>query len=556
MNKSYFGLPSPDEIQIFDNLSVSVVRHESVKKPVIKNKLENKKEIIEKSQNEDGSINLTEYKQNITDFLEIKHPIDDIYYKINLTEIKPLYEYEDEEGNLKLNKHSLRDVAIEVFKPLYVNETLYIYSKGVYKEVKIKYLKSILRQMVSQTLNTSYHIDETIRLIIEDLRVNYDLNAYSNILNKHSLFLLNCKNGMVELSENGAILKKHSPDYYSTIQINAKYDEEAECPVFKKFLDRVVPDKNTQKVLQEIVGYSLTRMTYNKKMIFILTGEGDSGKSTFLNNTIEALLPETAKAAVPLQDLQKRFDMALLHNKVANIYADLETEALKDIGKIKTATGGGDKSKLERKGKDAFFDTLYAKMIFSCNTLPRNYSADKSDAFYNRIMIIPFNQVIPEHEKDPLLDEKLKKEIDGIFKWAIEGLIRFIAAGFKFSHSHEIEDKVNEYKKDNNPLLQFIDQYCTITNDEKDYIIRTKFQERYEKWCKEELNVEAVGPRTVKDFLNLKFNVEIKKKDDKTQKIGNGYARKDAYVGIKFKDELLLSDNAEDIWIKISEQYS
>ncbi len=38
----------------------------------------------------------------LTEFLEIKHPVDDIYYKINITEIKPLYECKDQEGNLNL----------------------------------------------------------------------------------------------------------------------------------------------------------------------------------------------------------------------------------------------------------------------------------------------------------------------------------------------------------------------------------------------------------------------------------------------------------------------
>ena len=130
----------------------------------------------------------------LTEFLEIKHPVDDIYYKINITEIKPLYEYKDQEGNLKLNKHVFRDVAIKIFKPLYVNETLYIYSKGVYKEVKIKYLKSILRQMVSHTLNTSYHIDKggykLMTVVLKNIYLNWtekELPQYERTKHVHGL---------------------------------------------------------------------------------------------------------------------------------------------------------------------------------------------------------------------------------------------------------------------------------------------------------------------------------------------------------------------------------
>ena len=75
-----------------------------------------------------------------------------------------------------------------------------------------------------------------------------------------------------------------------------------------------------------------------------------------------------------------------------------------------------------------------AKMIFSTNNMPPNYG-DKSDAFYERLIILPFNQQKKDGEKDPQLKYKLAEENDYIFMWALEGLKRLIKQNFIFTHS-------------------------------------------------------------------------------------------------------------------------
>ena len=137
-------------------------------------------------------------------------------------------------------------------------------------------------------------------------------------------------------------MENHHPDFFSNIQINANYNPNAKSKIFEDFLNEIVPNKQTQKVLQEVVGYGLTMLDNTKERIFILYGDSNTGKTTFLNVTLNALLPQSARSSVPLQKLESdRFALAYLVNKTANVFDDLKSEALQDTGILKALTGRG-----------------------------------------------------------------------------------------------------------------------------------------------------------------------------------------------------------------------
>jgi hypothetical protein len=77
----------------------------------------------------------------------------------------------------------------------------------------------------------------------------------------------------------------------------------------------------------------------------------------------------------------------------------------------------------ERKNKNPFSFKPYARLLFSCNEIPRNYG-DRSEGFYRRLIIIRFENPVPPEKRDPNLIEKLASERDGIFMWA---LVYFLA---------------------------------------------------------------------------------------------------------------------------------
>ncbi len=84
---------------------------------------------------------------------------------------------------------------------------------------------------------------------------------------------------------------------------------------------------------------------------------------------------------------------------------------MQDTGFLK-AIIGGDRMTVERKHQDPFSFTPFARLVFSCNEIPRSY--DRTYAFYRRWIIIPFNKIFSGSEMDKSLKSKLIKEIDGI----------------------------------------------------------------------------------------------------------------------------------------------
>ncbi len=115
-----------------------------------------------------------------------------------------------------------------------------------------------------------------------------------------------------------------------------------------------------------------------------------------------------------------RFNRAELFGKLANIFADLPSKSIDDNGMFKALTGE-DFITAERKNKDPFSFRPYARFLFSCNEIPRNYG-DRSEGFYRRLLIIRFEKSVPKAKRDPNLAEKLAAERDGILMWALTGL--------------------------------------------------------------------------------------------------------------------------------------
>ncbi|WP_010174837.1 DNA primase family protein [Bacillus coahuilensis] len=368
----------------------------------------------------------------------------------------------DNKGNERewISKGFLAEYLIENINAIYSGGLMYIYDNGVYRPILENEEKGIIKALLTPQFSNM----NTVSDVASQWKIDYRINKHPQEINSNNN-MINLKNGLLDISdnENWKFIKGHNPEHLSTIQIQANYNPEAKGKEFHKFLDSSVPDKQVQVLLQEMVGYCLTPFVTSKQMIFILTGQGDSGKSTFLNATLEALVGDNAKSHVALQDLDgNEYNQAELFGKIVNIFADLPDKPLKDIGYLKAATGK-DWITARRIRQAPFQFKNKAKFVYSANDLPSNFSKDSTDAFYNRLTLIPFNQKITK--KDPYLEQKLEKEIDYIAYWALQGLQRLISNGFKFSENQKSNELKAEYKKNSNPVMVFVEEYCELSSE-------------------------------------------------------------------------------------------
>jgi len=239
-------------------------------------------------------------------------------------------------------------------------------------------------------------------------------------------------------------LESFSPNRYVFNALPVIYDPSAECPKFLKFLSEVV-SADDQLILQEHSGDCLHRKAQFGKALMLI-GSKQNGKSTFLYVLATTLGKENV-SAISLQNLSDsshRFTVARLHNKMANICADLPPTPLKETDLFKKVATG-DMVTGEFKFKTEFDFIPFVKLVFSANLLPP--LPKDVEPFIVRWNIVDFpNQFLPG---DPRRDTDLKaklttpEELSGILNWMLDGLARLIKqdAFSKCGKLEEIEER-------------------------------------------------------------------------------------------------------------------
>lgn len=383
-------------------------------------------------------------------------------------ELPDWYEF-TEKGGIRFLPGVLAEHMAKEEKIFYAAEQYYAYNKGVYSALSDLAAKASTRKHLIARYTTLSNITDADgqwrMLIIKHLR---ELNA--------NPYIINVRNGLYNVLTEEFL--PHTPDFYSTVQLNVNYTPNAECPRFKQFLSEAL-DEDDIPLVQEMMGYFLIPVNKAQKS-FVIVGEPGAGKSKLLLTLNELLLGQENVSNIPWQSLNERFKTAELFGKLANIFADLPTKNIDDNGIFK-ALVGEDFLTAERKNKDPFSFQPYARLLFSCNMIPRNYG-DKSEGFYRRLIIIRFAKPVPQERRDPGLLDKFATESDGIFMFAVEGLKRLIAQDFRFSETPNTKAELQRYRIDSNSVLSFIEDCCKLAPDAE--AERSEIFEKYREYCR------------------------------------------------------------------------
>lgn len=118
-------------------------------------------------------------------------------------------------------------------------------------------------------------------------------------------FLLNVLNGTIDLRTGQ--LRPHRREDLITKLAPVEYDEAATCPLWLKFLDRIM-DSNKDLIgyLQRVVGHGLTGEV-SEQCLWFFHGAGANGKSPFLG-TVLAMLGDYGMQAVSELLMQKHHE--------------------------------------------------------------------------------------------------------------------------------------------------------------------------------------------------------------------------------------------------------
>ena len=396
----------------------------------------------------------------------------------------------------------------------YAAEQYYKYQGGVYKPMTDLEARNMVRLKMDERYTRMHQITDA------EGQWKLQIGQDSRLLNPNP-YIINCLNGMYNVMED--TLLPHTPDYLSTVQLSVNYIKDAKCPRFEKFLAESI-DEDQIPLVQEMLGYFLVPVNRAQKC-FVIVGAAGAGKSKLLLVINEVLLGRENVSNVSWQALNERFKTAELFGKLANIFADLPTKNIDDNGIFK-ALVGEDYLTVERKNKDPFSFVSQARLLFSCNNIPRNYG-DRSDGFYRRLIIIRFAHAVPEALRDPELLSKFQAESDGIFQYALEGLRRLMANGFKFSETESNKEELRKYREDSNSVLAFIRDCCEMDVDAESGRMET--YQRYRSYCED----SGLNP-----FSQRMFNAEIDTNFSNIKRAKDTLGKRKTWRGIRLLPEM------------------
>lgn len=340
-------------------------------------------------------------------------------------------------------------------------------------------------------------------------------------------------NQRIAVLENGIFdvmtgkLREHNYKEVTFSFIKAKYRDKAKCKTFRHFLQAITHgDTVLQERFWQFLGYMLLQ-TNEAKLFFVMGTAPDSGKSV-LGNFIECLFDERYVSNVALNDLSKTFALAPIVGKAVNISLDLPSTKVKPsaVSQLKMLTGG-DAFSVNQKFVPVFRYRNRAKLLFASN-FPIELS-EHDDAFWNRLVYLPFDFSIPKADQNAGLLDMLQEEKDAIVSEALRHAKILIENNFCFPTTPLIERRMEEWQGRVSPSIEsFLQSCCIMDESVKGELTDTLFF-AYNQYCEEHDFAPKSRPK-FKSFLEKEMNL-------KHDKLRLGCANpQSAFRGIRLKE--------------------
>jgi len=323
-----------------------------------------------------------------------------------------------------------------------------------------------------------------------------------------NMVLLNLQNGTLEVTPNGTHLRQFKHEDFLTYQLPFNYDPEARAPMFIKFLNRVLPEQDLQNILSEFLGYVFIKNNYLKlEKALLLYGTGANGKSV-IYDIVNSLLGATNVTSYSLEALTDRngYYRAMIAGKLVNyaseINGKLETSIFKQLA-------SGEPVEARLPYGEPFIINDYAKLIFNLNELPREI--EHTNAYFRRLLIVPFEVTIPETEQDKQLAKKIiETELSGVFNWVLEGLNRLLL-NKRFTDSNRVNEAREAYKLEADSVRGFINEN-EYKPTETGGILLKDIYTSYRAYC---------GDDGLKPVSKPNFRKRLEAQNIKVEKTGN-----------------------------------
>ncbi|WP_316224669.1 MULTISPECIES: phage/plasmid primase, P4 family [unclassified Bradyrhizobium] len=297
----------------------------------------------------------------------------------------------------------------------------------------------------------------------------------------------------------------HDQADYITALLPVKYDKDAKADTWRTWLDKMMPDAEVRRTLQQFTGMSLLGLPLQLFMFHY--GLGANGKSVFLE-TIVRLLGRSMAVNLPTESIigggdrnagGASPDLIRLYGKRMVRIVELPEGKPLQSELIKKLTGG-EEIPIRTLFKGYIDFTPRAKPHMSGNGLPK--ITDLSNGLWRRLLFIHWPVQIAEEDRrdfEEMVGEMLT-EAPGILNWMIEGACDFLTGGLYIAP--QVRAQNDAYRREMDSVMQFYEDCVEAAPDEsvqarvmytaylewakansKNHVLETKFGRDMKRHC-------------------------------------------------------------------------
>lgn len=321
--------------------------------------------------------------------------------------------------------------------------------------------------------------------------------------------LLCCNNGVYDIEND------HFRDGRPTDRISfctgITYDksitwEDPRVKQIHNYLKKVFPNQNNRNFFVRWVSRCIRGGNFDK-IFLVWIGVGDNAKS-ITSNLLEATFGTGEFGYMikfPIDTLIGGYaksnsttsDLARMHGKRIGGFQEPPQSSHINVSKIKELTGGDPiyTRELFQKGRETQPDL---KFFLQCNHAPKAPSYDK--AYYNRLRILKFEATFdddaPIDENEQWRDKHFPKDpnFKSYLPYLAPAFLWLLIQEYRKTKKQplvpplEVEQETRKYRKNNDAVYQFVDQY--IVEDKSNSDIRKgvsirEFYQQYKAWFRE-----------------------------------------------------------------------
>ena len=391
--------------------------------------------------------------------------------------------------------NKIAEKIVNEFDIISFGDNFYRFNGTYYEHIEPIQVEQIIHFHVSQNIGSTGRNE-----IIKFLQVKTQVKAEDF---DKDWYKIACKNGILNLV-TGELTAPTKADI-NTIYVPWEYTEDPNLysPRIDEFMKQVSGgDMLKMEFLYQIAGYALLKKNLFEKF-FLFKGEGQTGKSTYVNLLHKLVGGETNTAHVALENMDKDYYLASLLSKLLNIDDDVvDGKTLENTGRFKSIVSGNIIS-VRQIYQAVITFTPYVTCIFNCNRLPK--IMDRTTGLYRRIILVELNNKVLN--PDPLFITKVNEnDMKYFFYKAVCGIKTALEEG-RFRINQSDEELLNMFKRRQSSLHEWLYEGEYTLGDFHDHTCLGMYN-IYKDWCEKNGYNKVMAMYSFKEEICSVFDLD------------------------------------------------